>query len=888
MPCARPPRSPISARWRRAQRTLATRLAVSIPAARIGWHYGVALDGVSVVLPASELARLRALPGATVWPTVTYHALPDIPASSAAATADPGPSLIGATALWGQNLANAGQGLKIGLLDDGIDQAHPYFKPSGFSYPAGFPKGNRAYTTPKVIVARAFPSPSVHWKNADKPFDPVYSDHATHVAGIAAGDYETPTAPNNGSPISGVAPKAYLGNYKVYTVPTADYGLDGNSPEIAKGIDQAVADGMNVLNLSFAEPEVEPRRDIVVQALDNAAAAGVVPVVCAGNDYDIGGLGTIGSPGNAPAAITVAASTMGNDDGTAVGPPRRFLVRGPDPRLAPAEAGRDGARRRRPVLRSPARLRVAGRDEHGGAARRGRCGAAPPASPHVDGAAGEVGARLDGERGPPHRPLRRGLGVTRRRGPDQPRPRRPAADLHGSDLTRLGASPARVLGHEEALDRRRRGRERSLARLDPRAVAAARREARAAGEDARGRRFTRSAAQGLGGAQAGDGTGFVVLTRGADVRRVAFWFHVEVPRLGLDPHRILHKPGLYHGDTAGKASHVSSYRYPQRGLAEGVPTRLGGPEQVFRFTLRRRVANFGVAVGGQAPGIRVSPRLVADDDENRVVGYTGMPAALNPFQGFYRAEPVVGAVLPDPGTYEFVFDTPTHAKPGRFTFRFWVDDTSPPSIRLLQRRDTIGRPIRVAVGDSGSGVDPHSLRATVGGKRVRFAYAHGVLRLRTGGLRPGRQVVRVTASDYQETKNTEDVGPVLPNTRVLRATVTLAARSVTLNPPSEQFAPATRSRTRHAPARGRRGRSSDRGGAAGARRRSRRLGARDGGPAPCRGTTAHAAERGPGQPTRRDRGRGPPGRSALRGAAGSTPADRGPGTADAGATDGVA
>ena len=314
-----------------AQRTLATRLAVSIPAARIGWHYSVALDGVSVVLPASDLARLRALPGATVWPTVTYHAPREVPASSAAATADPGPSLIGATALWGQNLATAGQGLKIGVIDDGIDQAHPYLSPSGFSYPAGFPKGNKAYTTPKVIVARAFPSPSIHWKNADKPFDPVYSDHATHVAGIAAGDYDTPTAPKNGSPISGVAPKAYLGNYKVYTVPTADYGLDGNSPEITKGIDQAVADGMNVINLSISEPEVEPRRDIVVQALDNAAAAGVVPVVAAGNDYDIGGLGTIGSPGNAPAAITVAASTMGNDDGTRLDHLADFSSAGPTP-----------------------------------------------------------------------------------------------------------------------------------------------------------------------------------------------------------------------------------------------------------------------------------------------------------------------------------------------------------------------------------------------------------------------------------------------------------------------------------------------------------------------------------------------------------------------------
>ncbi len=313
-----------------AQQTLAARLAVTIPAARVNWRYGVALDGVSVVLPASDLARLHAIPGATVWPSVTYHAL-DTPASTSAATADPGPALIGATALWGSNLATAGQGLKIGVIDDGIDQAHPYFNPSGFSYPAGFPKGNRAYTTPKVIVARAFPSPSTHWKNADKPFDPTYSSHATHVAGIAAGDYDTPTAPKGGSPISGVAPKAYIGNYKAYTVPTADYGLDGNAPEVAKAIDQAVADGMNVINLSIGEPEVEPRRDIVVKALDNAAAAGVVPVVAADNDYDVAGLGSILSPGNAPAAITVAASTMGNGDGTRPDHIADFSSAGPTP-----------------------------------------------------------------------------------------------------------------------------------------------------------------------------------------------------------------------------------------------------------------------------------------------------------------------------------------------------------------------------------------------------------------------------------------------------------------------------------------------------------------------------------------------------------------------------
>ncbi|MGH3055431.1 MAG: hypothetical protein ACRDL7_10690, partial [Gaiellaceae bacterium] len=274
-------------------------------------------------------------------------------------------------------------------------------------------------------------------------------------------------------------------------------------------------------------------------------------------------------------------------------------------------------------------------------------------------------------------------------------------------------------------------------------------------------------------AQAGDGTGFVVLTRGGDARRIAFWFHVEVPQLGLEPHRTLRAPGLYRGDTAGKASRVSSYRYPAHGLAYGVPTRLGGPEQVFRFALQRKVANFGIVIVHRAPGVRVSPRLVAGDDENRVVGYTGIPASLNPYQGFDRAEPVVGAVLPDPGTYDFVFDTPTGRPPGAFTFRFWINDTTPPSIRLLHRKDLIGRPLRVAVRDFGSGVDPRSFHARIGRRTVRVRYSDGVLRLRTRGLRPGRQALIVRAWDYQETKNMEDVGPVRPNTRVLHTTVTL-------------------------------------------------------------------------------------------------------------------
>ena len=70
---------------------------------------------------------------------------------------------------------------------------------------------------------------------------------------------------------------------------------------------------MDVINLSLGEPEIEPSRDIVVKALDNAADAGVISVVAAGNDFGDAGRGSIGSPGTAPEAITVAASTEGDD-----------------------------------------------------------------------------------------------------------------------------------------------------------------------------------------------------------------------------------------------------------------------------------------------------------------------------------------------------------------------------------------------------------------------------------------------------------------------------------------------------------------------------------------------------------------------------------------------
>ena len=94
---------------------------------------------------------------------------------------------------------------------------------------------------------------------------------------------------------------------------------------------------MNVINLSLGEPEVEPKRDIVVTAIEGAARAGVVPVVAAGNDFSDFGYGSVSSPGNAPSAITVAAVTTDGRD-------RELLVGRPDAGLAEAQAGRQRAR----------------------------------------------------------------------------------------------------------------------------------------------------------------------------------------------------------------------------------------------------------------------------------------------------------------------------------------------------------------------------------------------------------------------------------------------------------------------------------------------------------------------------------------------------------------
>jgi subtilisin family serine protease len=737
----------------RQQNAFVRRLERAVPDATVRWRYQIVADGLAVVAPAASQARVASLPEvAAVYPTVHYRR-----------TLFRSPSVIGAPQVWGPTLATAGQGVKIGIIDDGVDQTHPFFSSAGFTMPPGFPKGNSAYTSAKVIVARAFPPPGLTYRYANAPFDPAQSFHATHVAGIAAGDHgTTATGPNGRVSVSGIAPRAYLGNYKVLTIPTGQFGLDGNSPEIVAGIEAAVRDGMNVINLSLGEPEITPSRDIVIKAIDGAAAAGVVPVIAAGNEFDALGFGTVSSPGSAPSAITAAAASKNDTIAS-------FSSGGPTPyslRLKPDVSAPGVA-----ILSSvPRRLGLW--DELDGTSM---------ATPHVAGAAALLRQRHPGWTvaqiksalvltGNPVRgaageapPTREGGGMIWLPRADQPLLFSSPSSLslgylrRGQARTGLAAlTDAGGGAGTWSVAVNRMGSTRGVTLSAPRSVTVP------------GSLSLRASASRR--AAAGDGAGFLVLTHAGQTRRIPYWLHVTARALAHERHTLLRRPGTYRGNTRRGRARVQTYRFPSNPAALGLRVRLAGPEQVFRFVIRRPVANAGVRVISESPGVRVSPRLVRAGDEDRLTGLTGLPIRLNPYEpAFYGLEPVVGVFRPGRGAYDVVFDTSSRRAAGPFRFRFWLGDTRPPTVRLTSRTVHAGAALHLVVRDAGSGVDPQSLQAQVDGRTRRVLYdpRTGRVELRLGTLTRGRHRLLFVAADYQETKNTEDASETLPSTRRL-------------------------------------------------------------------------------------------------------------------------
>jgi subtilisin len=143
---------------------------------------------------------------------------------------------------------NRGAGVRVAVLDTGIDYNHE-------DLDANY-RGGHDFVF-----------------DDDDPFDDSFNSHGTHVAGIVA-------AEQNGIGVVGVAPEAEL-----FAVKVLDGGGFGLEDWIIAGIEWAVRNGIEVVNLSIEGPDARGLRD----ACDEAYAAGVLLVAAAGNSAAGGG-----------------------------------------------------------------------------------------------------------------------------------------------------------------------------------------------------------------------------------------------------------------------------------------------------------------------------------------------------------------------------------------------------------------------------------------------------------------------------------------------------------------------------------------------------------------------------------------------------------------------
>jgi subtilisin family serine protease len=298
------------------QRAFTQRLVRTVRGAKVQRSYQVVLNGLAVKMTKKQAAIVRHMTGVkAVTPDIPYRL-------NMYAT----PAQIGAPTLWGQvgGQATAGSGVKVAVIDSGIfvrydDQGNytgnPCFNDAGYTAPKGFPKGDKKFTNNKVIVARKY------FRPGDPPTDgndtaiqgPGASPHGTHTAGTVACDANTPITYQGASlTLSGIAPHAYLMNYRVfYPSETSEDFQNGNAytVELVKAFEDAVKDGANVISNSWGSTYQNTLAwpDPMVQAAEEAVDAGVTVVFSNGNagpDTD-----TVGSAGISNKVISVGAVT---------------------------------------------------------------------------------------------------------------------------------------------------------------------------------------------------------------------------------------------------------------------------------------------------------------------------------------------------------------------------------------------------------------------------------------------------------------------------------------------------------------------------------------------------------------------------------------------------
>ena len=290
-------------------------------------QYHAALNGLKVSIPESRVQELRSIRGVVAVKSVGVY-------ERANATSVP---LIGAPLVWQAATHYQGQGVKIAIIDTGIDYTHANFggpgtveayqaakamdtlpaDPSLFGSAAPKVKGGYDLVgddydaNPNNATFQPIPHPDPN------PLDCEYTSgsvgHGSHVAGTAAGfgvksDGNTYAGPYNAAAYTpgafrigpGVAPQADIYSFRVF-------GCNGSTDVVADAIDMAVAAGVDVISMSLGSNFGDINADTVEgTAVANAAAAGIVVVAASGNAGPIPYITS--TPAAHEGAISVAAT----------------------------------------------------------------------------------------------------------------------------------------------------------------------------------------------------------------------------------------------------------------------------------------------------------------------------------------------------------------------------------------------------------------------------------------------------------------------------------------------------------------------------------------------------------------------------------------------------
>ena len=299
----------VRAKVKAQQTSVKKELTIKNIAIKQGYTFDTVLNGFAAVVQANDLSKLLTVQGVTLVEPDTIVFASEVPQKTkptkpstiikepkVEAKMNTSISFLDIEKLWDEGIE--GQGVKVAVLDTGIDVDHPEFAgiykggknfiPNSSTYTRNRADNDASETSP---VERPAGTPEFHPTTGSA----FYTSHGSHVAGTIA------AIGANKYGIKGIAPKVDLYAYRVLGA----YG-SGSTSGIVKAIDTAVIEKMDVINLSLGGGS-NTETDSGSFAINNAMMAGTISVIATGNDGP--NRGTMGTPATARLGIAVGNTT---------------------------------------------------------------------------------------------------------------------------------------------------------------------------------------------------------------------------------------------------------------------------------------------------------------------------------------------------------------------------------------------------------------------------------------------------------------------------------------------------------------------------------------------------------------------------------------------------